>query len=109
MGPSRTRYISTRVTEEEYAQMEALAHGRWISEWARGVLLEAVRPRSTDAIVLAEVLGLRTILLNLHFAAYSGKPLTDDTMRQLIDRADHEKLRDAQARFAQVLGSRWDR
>jgi hypothetical protein len=39
MPSLRTKSISTKVTDEEYAQMEALAGGQTISEWARDVLL----------------------------------------------------------------------
>lgn len=99
MRPSRNRYISTRVSDEEYARIEAASQGHLMSEWARSVLLDAATPGG-HAVLLAEVLALRTILLNLHFAAYSGKPLTDDAMRHLIDRADREKWHDAQLHLA---------
>ena len=39
----RTKSIGTKVTEEEYARLEALAgtSGRNMSEWVRNVLLPA--------------------------------------------------------------------
>lgn len=66
MAARRTRSIGTKVTDEEYARIEALAGEQAISEWARGALLKAAAP-ATDSVVLAELLALRTILLNLHF------------------------------------------
>ena len=53
-------------------------------------------------IFLAELLALRTIVLNLHFALASGEALTEDTVDRLIERADHDKIRKAQERLASV-------
>jgi hypothetical protein len=64
MPSLRTKSVSTKITDEEYAQMEALAGEQTISEWARDVLLKAVKPNAGEQIVLAEVVALRTILLN---------------------------------------------
>src|SRR2546429_3412548 len=44
-----------------------------ISEWARDVLLNATKPNAGEQTVLAEVLALRTILLNVHFAVSQGR------------------------------------
>ena len=64
---------------------EALAGEQTISEWVRAVLLRAATP-SAEPVLLAELLALRAILLNLHFALCSGEPVTAETMRRLIDR-----------------------
>jgi hypothetical protein len=74
MPSLRTKSISTKVTDEEYAQFEALAGGQTISEWARDVLLKATKANASEQTVLAEVLALRTILLNVHFALSQGRP-----------------------------------
>jgi hypothetical protein len=50
--------------------------------------------------VLVELLALRTILLNLHFHLCSGTPVTGETMQCLIERADHDKRQQAEARLA---------
>ena len=78
MPSLRTKSISTKVTDEEYAQMEALAGGQTISEWARDVLLRAAKPNASEHTVLAEVLALRTILLN---ALYKLSPGGDPDSR----------------------------
>ncbi len=49
--------------------------------------------------MLAELLALRTILLNLHFHLCSGTPVTADTMQRLIERADQDKRQQAEARL----------
>ncbi len=98
----RTKSVSTKVTDEEYAQFEALAGEQTISEWARDVLLKATKPNAGEQTVLAEVLALRTILLNVHFAVSQGQTLTAEDMRQLIERADQNKLSKAQERLAEA-------
>jgi len=98
----RTKSISTKVTDEEYAQFEALAGEQTISEWARDVLLKATKPNAGEQTVLAEVLALRTILLNIHFAVAQGRTLTAEEMQQLIERADQNKLSKARQRLAEA-------
>jgi hypothetical protein len=102
MPSLRTKSISTKVTEEEYAQFEALAGEQTISEWARDVLLKATKPNAGERTVLAEVLALRTILLNIHFAVSQGQTLTAEEMQQLIRRADQNKLSKARERLAEA-------
>jgi hypothetical protein len=98
----RTKSISTKVTDEEYAQFEALAGEQTISEWARDVLLKATKPNAGEQTVLAEVLALRTILLNIHFAVSQGGTLTGEEMQQLIERADQNKLSKSRQRLAEA-------
>jgi len=101
----RTRSIGTKVTEEEYAQLEicALDTHLSISEWCRAVLLEKVeapKVNCADETLLAEVLALRTILLNLHFAIAKGEVITADEMQAIIERADRDKQKRAAVRLA---------
>ena len=102
MPSLRTKSISTKVTDEEYAQFEALAGEQTISEWARDVLLKATKPNAGEQTVLAEFLALRTILLNMHFAVSQGQTLTAEEMQQLIERADQNKLSKARQRLAEA-------
>ena len=102
MPSLRTKSISTKVTDEEYAQFEALAGDQTISEWARDILLKATKPNASEQTVLAEVLALRTILLNIHFAVSQGQTLTTEEMQRLIDRADQSKLSRARQRLAET-------
>src|ERR1700681_4696417 len=102
MPSLRTKSISTKVTDEEYALFEALAGEQTISEWARDVLLKATKPNTGEQTVLAEVLALRTILLNLHFAVSQGQTLTAEDVRHLIERPDQNKLSKAQERLAEA-------
>ena len=75
----RRKSIGTKVSEEEYAKLEALAGGRAMSEWVREVLLRELdgrQARPAEETLLAEVLALRTILLN---AFYHTDALGSDT------------------------------
>lgn len=102
MPSLRTKSISTKVTDEEYAQFEASAAEQTISEWARDVLLKATKPNAGEQTVLSEVLALRTILLNVHFAISQGQALTTEEMQRIIERADQSKLSRAQQRLAEA-------
>jgi len=65
MASRRTKSIGTKVTPEEYDRTQGLAGEQPISEWVRAALLKAAAdPPTSDSVVLAELLALRTILLN---------------------------------------------
>jgi hypothetical protein len=101
---SRTKSVGTKVTETEYARLEVCAseQGLSISEWCRNVLLEKSsgdRPREPEKITLAEILALRTILLNLHFAVARAETITGDAMQAIIERADRDKAKKAMERL----------
>ena len=99
MASRRTKSIGTKVTPEEYARIRALAGEQPVSEWVRAALLRATDASPTNSIVLAELLALRTILLNLHFHLGSGTPVAAETMQRLIERADQDKYQQAEARL----------
>jgi hypothetical protein len=100
MASRRTKSLGTKLTDDEYTQCQALAGTQTLSEWARAILLRAVQPDALQQALLAEVLALRTILLNMHFAIANGQALTSAHMQTLIDRADHDKWDKARERAA---------
>jgi hypothetical protein len=102
MPSLRTKSVSTKVTEEEYARLEAVAGDQTISEWARDILLKVTNPDPAVETTLAEVLALRTILLNLHFVLAQGKAMTGEDLQKLIDRADRTKLDKAHERIQEA-------
>jgi hypothetical protein len=71
-----------------------------LSEWTRQIVLAQLNPTiasSTEETVIAEVLALRTILLNALFRIVQGENLTADEMQNMIERADagkSEKVRE---------------
>ena len=101
-GPLRDRSLGTKLTEVEYARVEAAAlrAGIGLSEWCRRVALSAAdrddgqRP---DDVLLAELLALRAVLLNVMFRLANGGGITQEEMRQLIERADKDKQKRAAA------------
>jgi hypothetical protein len=95
----RSKSVGTKVTDDEYFRLECCAGEQRIGEWVREVLLSEVTQRPVEQILLSEVLALRTILLNLHFAIANGEAPTVDGMRELIDRADQDKISKAQERL----------
>jgi DNA-binding GntR family transcriptional regulator len=101
----RTKSIGTKVTEEEYARLDELAAaaGQSRAEWVRTILLDRLEREAakvTEETVLAELLGLRTILLNLLFTTAKGETMTAEQMQAVIERADAGKLERARKLLA---------
>ena len=111
---NRSRSVGTKLTEEEYGQVEAAAarNGQTIAEWCRVEILHALGAAGTavgdgngnataaatpaspaDEILLAEVLALRTILLNLFYDLAAGETPSRARMQELLAKADGEKSR----------------
>ena len=100
--PLRGRSLGTKLTEVEYACVEAAAlkAGVGLSEWCRRAVLDfAERDGSQPAerVVLAELLSLRSVLLSVVFQMSKGQPVSEEEMRRLIERADREKQKRAAA------------
>ena len=103
MSKLRTKSVGTKVTTAEFEELQTLAGANRLSEFIRGLLQQAIARTGETEVLLAEVLALRTILLNLHFAVCSGEPVTTETLHRLIARADQDKKRTAQTRLAAPL------
>jgi hypothetical protein len=119
--PLRTKTLGTKVSEEEFAQLEAAAseRGLTLSEWCRETLLASVNgegEKSADLstasggtgqqALMAELVALRAILLNVLFKQANGQTLTAEEMQRLIDRADSDKLKKARERLEQASDSK---
>jgi hypothetical protein len=102
--------VGTKVSEAEFALLEERARGAGLrlAEWVREALLaapvEPVAGSGVDSgeVALAEVLALRSLLLNLHFRAAKGEPVAEAEMRGLIERADETKMQRARERLEAV-------
>ncbi len=104
---SRARSIATRLTETEFGEVEAAAAnaGKKVAEWLRDAALAHARAgqeEQTDSILLAEILGMRSLMLNL-FARASEGPLTTEDLRKMSAYSDSIKERKAQEFMAQRL------
>jgi hypothetical protein len=110
--PLRTKTLGTKVSEEEFAQLEAAAseRGLTLSEWCRKTLLASVNGQEEKSVdsdktgqaLMAELVALRAILLNVLFKLANGEKPTAEEMQRLIDRADSDKLKKARERLAQA-------
>jgi hypothetical protein len=104
---SRARSIATRLTETEFSEVEAAAAnaGKKVAEWLRDAALAHARAgqeEQTDPILLAEIMGMRSLMLNL-FARASEGPLTTEDLRKMSAYSDSIKEQKAQEFMAQRL------
>ena len=79
--------------------------GRKVAEWLRDAALAHARAgqeEQTDPILLAEIMGMRTLMLNL-FARASEGPLTAEDVRKMSAYSDSIKEQKAQEFMAQRL------
>jgi hypothetical protein len=107
---SRARSIATRLTDAEFGEVEAAAAdaGKKVAEWLREAALAHARASAgaeeqTDPILLAEIMGMRSLMLNL-FARASEGPLTTDDLRKMSAYSDSIKEQRAQDYMAQRRG-----
>ena len=103
----RARSIATRLTETEFGEVEAAAAnaGKKVAEWLREAALAHARASAgaeeqTDPILLAEIMGMRSLMLNL-FARASEGPLTTEDLRRMSAYSDSIKDQRAQDYVAQ--------
>jgi hypothetical protein len=104
---SRARSIATRLADAEFGEVEAAAAaaGKKVAEWLREAALGHARASAgaaeqTDPILLAEIMGMRSLMLNL-FARASEGPLTTDDLRKMSAYSDSIKEQKAQDYMAQ--------
>lgn len=103
----RTKSIATRLTEAEFAEVEGAATkaGKKVSEWLRDVALGHVHAASeepTDPVLLAEMMGMRSLMVNL-FAKASEGPISSEDLRKMSLYADSIKEQKAREFLAQRL------
>jgi hypothetical protein len=102
----RARSVATRLTEAEFAEVDAAAGraGKKTAEWLREAALAQARSapaEKADPILLAELMAMRTLLLNLFSAASKG-PLTDESLRKMLAYADSIKQQKADEFLAKL-------
>ena len=74
-----------RVTE--FARSQGLARGEWI----RDVILKEMRKGSTNDPFLAEILGVRLLLVNVLRPLAAGQRLTSEAFDKLLDEISEAK------------------
>jgi hypothetical protein len=96
----RSKSVGTKVSEAELRVLESRAEraGVTLSEWVRDVLLGSSVETGTMAAeraILAEVLAMRTILLNFMLKVGEGTAIPEESSKKLIAWADANKMRRA--------------
>ena len=80
-----TKEETGRVTE--FARSQGLARGEWI----RDVILKEMREASTSDPSLAEILGVRLLLVNVLRPLATGQTLTPEAFDRLLDEISEAK------------------
>ncbi len=92
--PLRTKSIGFKVSEEEYAQLETAAQAsrQTLGEWCREMVL---RGGASNAAVhdpaLAEIIGVRLLLVNVLGPVAAGEKVTPEKFNQLLDQISGAK------------------
>jgi hypothetical protein len=87
--------VTAKLTKEElgsvteFARSQGLARGEWI----RDVLLKEMRKGSASDPFLAEILGIRLLLVNVLRPLAAGQRVTPETFDKLVDEISEAKHR----------------
>jgi hypothetical protein len=87
--------VTTKLTKEErgkvteFAKSQGLARGEWI----RDVILRELRGASASDPSLAEILGVRLLLVNVLRPMAAGQRLTPEAFDKLLDEISDAKHR----------------
>lgn len=85
--------VTTKLTKEEqervteFSRSQGLARGEWI----RDVILREVRGRSAGDPSLAEILGVRLLLVNVLRPLAAGQRLAPEAFDKLVDQISDAK------------------
>jgi hypothetical protein len=91
--PNRVFPVTTKLTKEErgkvteFAKSQGLARGEWI----RDVILREMRGASASDPSLAEILGVRLLLVNVLRPLATGQRLTPEAFDRLLDEISDAK------------------
>jgi hypothetical protein len=97
----RARTASTKVTDSEFAELEAFAsqRGQSISEWIRQTLLSEVRNQRNSATtvhVFTELIGIQLLLMNTLGPLIRGEKMTAEHLDAVFRQVQSTKGRKAQ-------------
>ena len=87
---SRNQTLTTKLTETEFETVETAsrAEGKTVGEWLRDVALRGASADTGDGsngILLAEVIGVRLLLVNVLRPMATGQKLTPESFDKLLD------------------------
>jgi hypothetical protein len=104
MAPTLTNSITVALTSEQYLaiQREADLQGLTLAEVARPVLARTLAPDPIETIALAEILGLRALMITLFAKLAAQVPITDGLIRDEIAVVDANKIAWAREQLAKA-------
>jgi hypothetical protein len=90
---SRNQSLNTKLTPTEFAAVKvaAAAHECALGEWVRDVILREVRRGSVIDPSLAEILGVRLLLVNVLRPLAAGERLAPEAFDKLLDEISKAK------------------
>lgn len=97
----RVRTASTKVTDCEFAELEAFAsqRGQSVSEWIRQTLIAEARNQRNSATTLhlfTELVGIQLLLMNTLGPLIRGERMTADHLNAVLRQVQSTKARKAQ-------------
>lgn len=83
----RTQSVGTKLTLQEESDVLSTAEneGKVPSEWVRDLIMRELRTSSAKDAMLAEVLGVRLLLVNVLRPLAIGQKLTAEAFDRLLD------------------------
>jgi hypothetical protein len=89
---SRNRSLNTKLTASEFAAVaaSAKANGSALGEWVRDLILRELRRAGND-LSLAEILGVRLLLVNVLRPLAAGQRLAPEAFDKLLDEISQAK------------------
>ena len=90
---SRNQSLNTKLSPTEFAAVEVAAatDGCALAEWVRDLILRELRRGSAGDPSLAEILGVRLLLVNVLRPLASGQRLTPEAFDKLLDEISNTK------------------
>lgn len=97
----RVKTASTKVTENEFAELEVFAsqRGQSLSEWIRKTLLTEVQNPHNSATtfhVFTELVGIQLLLINTLVPLIRGEKMTAEHLDAVLQRVQSTKTRKAE-------------
>src|SRR5271157_3966205 len=85
--------VTAKLTKEELGRVTEFARSQGLArgEWIRDVILKAMRKGSTSDPSLAEILGVRLLLVNVLRPLAAGQTLAPEAFDKLLDEISEAK------------------
>ncbi len=85
--------VTAKLTKEELGKVTEFARSQGLArgEWIRDVILKEMRKGSTNDPSLAEILGVRLLLVNVLRPLAAGQELTPEAFDKLLDEISEAK------------------